>query len=53
MLIAKISIVYFWGVIGTTFVESMGDLIVILRLGFILLITYITSKIVCKKFNIR
>lgn len=53
MLIAKVSIVYFWGFIGTTFVESMGDLVVILRLGFILLITYIISKIVCKKFNIR
>ena len=51
-MIAKISIVYFWGFIGTTFLESITDIKVLMELGIILLCTYIISKIVMKKFNI-
>ena len=52
MLLAKISIVYFWGYVGTTFMESLENPQALLKLGIILLITYIISRIVCKKFNI-
>lgn len=52
ILIAKISIVYFWGFIGTTFLESITNIKVLTELGIILLCTYIVSKIVMKKFNI-
>lgn len=52
IMIAKISIVYFWGFIGTTFLESITDIKVLMELGIILLCTYIISKIVMKKFNI-
>lgn len=51
-LIAKISIVYFWGFIGTTFVQSITDITVIIKLLFILLVAFILSKIVINKFDI-
>ena len=53
IIIAKLSIVYFWGFIGTTFLESITDINVLIELGIILLIAYIISKIVMKKFNIE
>ena len=53
MLIAKVSIVYFWGYVGTTFVESLTDIVALIKLGIILLITYIVSYFVCKKYNIN
>lgn len=51
-LIAKISVVYFWGFIGTTFVESITDVTVLIKLSIILLIAFILSKIVINKFDI-
>lgn len=53
IIIAKLSIVYFWGFIGTTFLESITNLKVLIELGLIILIAYIISKIVMKKFNIE
>lgn len=53
IVIAKISIVYFWGFIGTTFLESITNIAILIELGLILLIAYIISKIVMKKFNIE
>lgn len=52
IIISKLSIVYFWGFIGTTFLESITNINVLIELGIILLIAYIISKIVMKKFNI-
>ena len=53
MLLAKISIVYFWGYVGTTFIESLENPIALIKLGIILIITYIISHFICKKFNIN
>jgi len=53
IVIAKLSIVYFWGFIGTTFLESITDIKVLIELSIIILIAYIISKIVMKKFNIE
>lgn len=50
--IAKISIVYFWGYIGSTFIESMTDPGVLIKLGIIFLIAFLLSKFVTKKFKI-
>ena len=50
--IAKVSIVYFWGYIGSTFIESMTDPGVLIKLGIILLIAFLLSKFVTKKFKI-
>ncbi|MDD2435674.1 MAG: VTT domain-containing protein [Bacilli bacterium] len=53
MFVSKISIVYFWGFIGTTFVESMTDTKVLIELGLLLVGAYILSIFVNKKFNIE
>lgn len=53
LVIAKIFIVYFWGYVGTTFVESMTDIGVLIKLGVIILLAFILSRIVLKKFNVE
>lgn len=53
LLISKISIVYFWGFIGTTLVESLTDIGVLIKIAIIILIVFILSKIVTKKFDIE
>lgn len=50
--IAKVSIVYFWGYVGSTFIESMTDIGVIIKLMIILLIAFLLSKFITKKFDI-
>ncbi|MEG0909019.1 MAG: VTT domain-containing protein [Bacilli bacterium] len=52
ILISKLIIVYFWGFIGTTFLESVSDPLVILQLLTLLLIAYIVSKQIMKKYKI-
>lgn len=51
-LISKISIVYFWGFVGTTFVESISDPTVLIKLGVLLIVAFILSKIVINKFDV-
>lgn len=53
IFIAKLSIVYFWGFIGTTLLESITDIKVILRIVVLMVVVYMLSKIVNKKFNIE
>lgn len=53
MLIAKISIVYFWGYIGTTLIEGITNVEVLIKIVIILIITYIVSIIIKKKFNLE
>ena len=50
--IAKVSIIYFWGYVGSTFIESMTDIGVIIKLIIILLIAFLLSKFITKKFDI-
>lgn len=53
LFIGKISIVYFWGMVGKSFIDSIGDIktmiIILILLGF----SYILSKIVSKKMNLE
>lgn len=53
MLIAKISIVYFWGYIGTSLIESITNTQILIKIIVILIITYIVSIIIRKKFNLE
>ena len=53
IIIGKLPMFYFWGFIGTTFLESLGDPIILIRIAVMLLILYIISKIVSKKFNLE
>ena len=48
LLIGKVALVYFWGFIGTSFVESIGNPVILIKIGIIMLITYIVSYIVNK-----
>ena len=49
LLIGKIGLVYFWGYIGTSLVESLKDPIILVKIVIILLVTYLISKLL-KKF---
>lgn len=52
ILIAKIFITYFWGFIGTTFLQSVTDIKVLIELAIMLIAAYILSKLAMKKYNI-
>lgn len=49
LLISKLSIIYFWGYIGSTFLDSITDIGVLIKLAIILFVTFILSQIVIKK----
>ena len=53
LFIGKLSIIYFWGVVGKSFIESIGDIksliIIALSLGF----SYVLSKLLSKHLNIE
>jgi len=53
LIISKLSIIYFWGFIGTTFMESITDIGVLIKIAVILFVTFILSRIVIKKFKIQ
>jgi uncharacterized membrane protein YdjX (TVP38/TMEM64 family) len=48
LLIGKLSIVYFWGYIGTSLVESLKNPVVLIKLVIIMILTYVVSLIVKK-----
>ena len=52
ILISKIFIVYFWGFIGTTFLQSVTDIKVLIELLVMLIAAYLLSKLAMKKYNI-
>lgn len=52
LLISKLSTIYFWGFIGTTLLESITDITIIIRVLVILLVSFILSKIVMKYFDV-
>lgn len=53
LLIGKPIIVYFWGFIGTSLIESITDVTTVILICILLIIAYLLSKIVVKKFNIE
>lgn len=53
LIISKLSIVYFWGFIGTSLLVSITNIYIIFKIIIILLISFILSKIVLKYFNIE
>lgn len=52
LLCSKIFIVYFWAFIATTFLESITNISVIIKISVLILGAFILSKIVNKKFNL-
>lgn len=52
LLLSKIFIVYFWGYVGSTFLECITDIELLLKLCGIVGILFLLSKLVTKKFNL-
>lgn len=53
ILIGKLSIVYFWGFVGKSLLESITDLKTVIIVCGLLLVSYLLSKIVNKKLNLE
>ena len=51
ILIGKVFIVYFWGFVGVSLLDSIKNPIYLVRVAVLLLIAYILSMIINKKFN--
>lgn len=53
ILLGKLSIVYFWGYIGKSLLESVTDIKTIITISIMLVIAYFLSKLVGKKLKIE
>lgn len=53
LLISKVSIIYFWGFIGTSLIDSIFDITILVRVIILLLVAFLISKYVMKKYNIE
>lgn len=53
LLIGKMIMIYFWGYIGTSLLESLTDVTVLIRIIVLLIVTYVLSRVVEKKFHVR
>ena len=48
ILISKISIIYFWGYVGTSLIESVTNPVILIKVLIIMSLAYIISKIIQK-----
>lgn len=53
LLISKVSIIYFWGFIGTSLIDSIMDITILIRVVIMLLVAFIISKVIMKKYDIE
>ena len=53
LLIGKVFLVYFWGFVGVSLIESIKNPIYLVRVGILVLVAYIISKIVSRKLRIE
>ena len=52
LLIGKLSLVYFWGYIGVSLIESFKNPIILIKIGVIVLVLYLISRLINKKINL-
>ena len=52
-MIGKVFMVYFWGYIGMSLIDSLKNPIVLIRIIILLILAFIISKIINKKFDIE
>lgn len=52
LVVSKIFLVYFWGFIGTSLVQSFKNPIILIRIGVMLLVAYLVSMLVNKRLKI-
>lgn len=53
LMIGKISLVYFWGYIGVSLIDSLKNPMILIKIVVILVIMYFVSLVVNKKFNLK
>lgn len=53
LLIGKAIMVYFWGYVGTSLLESLTDVTILLRIAVLLIGVYLLSYFVEKKLNVK
>ncbi len=53
VLIGKVSLVFFWGFIGTSLIESLKNPKILIIILIMLVIAYILSKIATKKLDLK
>ena len=53
LLIGKIFMIFFWGYVGKSLIESVTDIKTIIIVSLMLLLAYFISKFVSKKANIE
>lgn len=53
IIIGKMVMVYFWGYIGTTLLESLTDITVLFKIAFLLVVAFFISKVVEKKLKVK
>lgn len=53
VIIGKMVMVYFWGYIGTTLLESLTDITVLFKIGGLLVGAFFLSKIVEKRLKVK
>ena len=51
LLIGKVFLVFFWGYVGTSLVDSITHPLALVKIFVIILVAYIVSKLFNKKFN--
>ena len=51
ILIGKLSIIYFWGFVSKSLLESITDIKTLIIIGILLIVSYALSKIVNKKLK--
>ena len=52
LMIGKISLVAFWGYVGTSLIEALKNPKILIKVGIIIIIMFIISKIINKKLNL-
>jgi uncharacterized membrane protein YdjX (TVP38/TMEM64 family) len=53
LLIGKLSIIYFWGYIGTNIFDSVSNPTILFKILLMLLVAYILSKLISKKIEVE
>lgn len=51
LIIGKLPMVYFWGIIGKGLIESITDIKILLKIIIMVIITFIISKLANKRIN--
>ncbi len=52
LIIGKIFLVFFWGFVGTSLVQSLTNPLALIKVVILILSAYLVSKLVNKKFNL-